>query len=163
MFRTPSPKDSLSVALRKLFQGGRSRSQAIYKFATKGASSLNIKDWYLSTLCFWRWKPLASLNSFLSYAPSYLWPNPVSLFTWLLGFSQLLSNQHGWWQHPLDHSFGRPHSHLEARNCWWLWHFLFIMAADIFTSQGIDLDYCDVEWLALERKWDESLIFETAP
>ena len=44
MFRTLSPGDSLSVALRKLLQGGRRGSQAIYKFATKGAGNLNIKD-----------------------------------------------------------------------------------------------------------------------
>ena len=34
MFRTPSPGDSISVALRKLLQGGRRGSLAIYKFAT---------------------------------------------------------------------------------------------------------------------------------
>ena len=44
MFRTPSPGDSISVALRKLLQGGRRGSQAIYKFATKGAGSLNMED-----------------------------------------------------------------------------------------------------------------------
>ena len=44
MFKTLSPGDSISVALRKLLQGGRRGSQAIYKFATKGAGSLNIKD-----------------------------------------------------------------------------------------------------------------------
>ena len=32
------------VALRKLLQGGRRGSQATYKFATKGAGSLIIKD-----------------------------------------------------------------------------------------------------------------------
>ena len=36
------------------------------------------------------------------------------------------------------------------------------MAADIFTSQGIDLDYCDVEWLALKMNRDHSVIFEVA-
>ena len=36
--------NSISVALRKLLQGGRKGSQAVYKFATKGAVSLNIKD-----------------------------------------------------------------------------------------------------------------------
>ena len=35
--------NSISVALRKLLQGGRKGSQAVYKFATKGAVSLNIK------------------------------------------------------------------------------------------------------------------------
>ena len=30
-------------------------------------------------------------------------------------------------------SFGSPHSHLEARNHWWLWHFLFIdLAVELF-------------------------------
>ena len=44
MCRTPGPGDSISIALRKLLQGGRRGSQAIYKFATKRAGSLNIKD-----------------------------------------------------------------------------------------------------------------------
>ena len=30
------------------------------------------------------------------------------------------------------------------------------------TSQGIDLDYCDTEWFALETNRDHSLIFEIA-
>ena len=29
-------------------------------------------------------------------------------------------------------------------------------------SWGIDLDYCDIEWFALETNWDHSLIFELA-
>ena len=28
---------------------------------------------------------------------------------------------------------------------------------------GLDLDYCDVEWFALESNWDYSVIFEIAP
>ena len=44
MFRTPSLGDNVSVALRKLPPGGRSESQAIYKFATKEAGRLNSKD-----------------------------------------------------------------------------------------------------------------------
>ena len=27
---------------------------------------------------------------------------------------------------------------------------------------GIDLDYCDIEWFALERNRDHSVVFETA-
>ena len=27
---------------------------------------------------------------------------------------------------------------------------------------GIDLDYCDVEWFALEMNWDNSVVFEIA-
>ena len=30
------------------------------------------------------------------------------------------------------------------------------------TDQGIDLDYCDIEWFALETYRDHSVIFETA-
>ena len=44
MFRAPRPEDNISVALRNLLQGGRRGSQAIYKFATKGAGNLNTKD-----------------------------------------------------------------------------------------------------------------------
>ena len=29
--------------------------------------------------------------------------------------------------------------------------------------EGIDLDYCDVEWFALEMNWDHPVIFERAP
>ena len=32
-----------------------------------------------------------------------------------------------------------------------------------FTGQVIDLDYCDIEWLALEMNRDNSVLFETAP
>ena len=44
MFRTLGPGDSISVALKKLLQGGRRGSQATCKFATKAAGTLNIKD-----------------------------------------------------------------------------------------------------------------------
>ena len=30
------------------------------------------------------------------------------------------------------------------------------------TGQGIDLDYCDVEWFALEMNRDHSVVFEIA-
>ena len=43
MLRTLSLGDTISAALGKLLQGGGSGSQAIYKFATKGTDSLNIK------------------------------------------------------------------------------------------------------------------------
>ena len=86
-------------------------------------------------------KASGSLNSFLSYAPQLSGANPVYLFTsrsgrWLLlVFPQLFSSHRRGWQLPLDGSSGTSHSHLEARNRWWLWHFLFIhMAGDIFIS-----------------------------
>ena len=31
------------------------------------------------------------------------------------------------------------------------------------TSWGIDLDYCDIEWLALETNRDHSVVFAIAP
>ena len=45
MFRAPSLGDSISVPLRKLLpkRQGRIQGQTIYKFATKGAGSLNIE------------------------------------------------------------------------------------------------------------------------
>ena len=121
MYKTPSLGDSITVALRKLLQGGRRGCQAIYKFAAKGADSLNIKDQYqvkeFSILCMGRCKSLESLISFLSYAPQLPGANPVSLFILLLAFPQLLSNHHREWQHPLDPSFGSLHLHLEVRKC----------------------------------------------
>ena len=30
-------------------------------------------------------------------------------------------------------------------------------------GQGIDLDYCDIEWFALEMNRDHSVIFEISP
>ena len=44
MLRTLSPEDSISAFLRKLLQGGRRGSQAIYKFATNGAGRIHPKD-----------------------------------------------------------------------------------------------------------------------
>ena len=44
MLRTPSPRGSISVVLRKLLQKGKRGSQAAYKSAIKWAGSLNIKD-----------------------------------------------------------------------------------------------------------------------
>ena len=29
-------------------------------------------------------------------------------------------------------------------------------------GRGIDLDYCDVEWFALEMNWDHFVVFEIA-
>ena len=31
------------------------------------------------------------------------------------------------------------------------------------TGQGTDLDYCDIEWFALETNRDHSVVFEIAP
>ena len=77
MIRTLSLEDSISVALTKLLQGSRRGSQAIYKFVTKGAGSLNRKEYCevrkiryqvkeCCILCMGRCKPLGSPNELLS-------------------------------------------------------------------------------------------------
>ena len=76
MFRTLSPGDSISIAWRKLLQGGGRGSKATYMFATKGAGSLNTKIRYqvkeLNILCMGKCKPLGTLNSFVLPHLSYL-------------------------------------------------------------------------------------------
>ena len=141
MFRTPSLRDSISVALRKLLQGGRRGSQDSLQQREKTVWSSKIRYQVkeLSMLCMGRCKPLGSLNSFLSYAPQL---SGLILFPcspcFLLSPSSSAITVEGW-QHLLDHSFGSPHSLLEAREHWWLWHWLINMlinmAGDISISQ----------------------------
>ena len=40
---------------------------------------------------------------------------------------------------------------------------LFNFSFFSITGQGIDLDYCDIEWFALETNRDHSIVFEIAP
>ena len=42
-------------------------------------------------------------------------------------------------------------------------HRMFSFSFFSITGWGIDLDYCDTEWFALEMKRDYSVIFEIAP
>ena len=144
MFRTQSPGDNISVALRKLLQGGRrevrlytclqQREQTVWKANIR----YQVKEF--SILCMGRCKPLGSLNSSLLYAPQLSLANPVSLFTLRSGdgyflhspSSSAITMEGRGQQYPLCNSFGSHHSYLEARNCWWLWHFLLInMAGEI--------------------------------
>ena len=41
-------------------------------------------------------------------------------------------------------------------------HKLFNFSFFSVPGQGIDLDYCDIEWFALETNGDHSVIFEMA-
>ena len=86
MFRSLNPVSSISAALRKRLPGDRRGSQATYKFATKRAGSLNIKDQVSRHLAFSVWEDtsLWTQNSFLSYAPQLSGANSVSLITLLL-------------------------------------------------------------------------------
>ena len=40
---------------------------------------------------------------------------------------------------------------------------LFDFSFFSISGWGIDLDYCDVEWFALETNGNHSVVFETAP
>ena len=96
-------------------------SQATYKFATKGACNLNIKDQissqgiYHSMYGKMQASGLTELTSFQMHL-SCLGADPVSLFTlrsgrWLLPeFPQFLSNHRRVWQHLLNCSFESPHN-----------------------------------------------------
>ena len=89
-----------------------------------------------SILCKGRCKPLDSLNSLFSYAPQLSGPILFPSSPCFLHSPSSSAITVGGWQHPCDHSFGSPHSHVEARNCWWLWHsYLLIWKLDIFISQ----------------------------
>ena len=42
-------------------------------------------------------------------------------------------------------------------------HRMFNFSFLSISGWDIDLDYCGVEWFALETNWDHSVIFEIAP
>ena len=44
----------------------------------------------------------------------------------------------------------------------WVFIELFNLSFFSVTGQGIDLDYHDIEWFALETNRDHSVVFETA-
>ena len=139
MCRILSSRDSISVPLKKLLQETGEEVKLCISLQQREQTVWTSKIRYpvkeCSILCLGSCQPLGSQNSILLYASQLSGAKPVSLFTLLLAFPQLLCNHFGGWQHPLDNSFGNPHSHLEARSCWWLLHFLFNnMARDIFIS-----------------------------
>ena len=141
-FRALSTGNSISVALRKLFQGGRRGSWAIYKFTTKRAGSLNIKDQVSRNFYVWEnaslWPHwIYSFHMHLSHLGPILFP--YSPFFLHFPSSSAITVGGGSW----NLSLGSPHSHLEARNRWWLWHFLLInMAGDVFISHSNCLNHC---------------------
>ena len=130
MFRILKLGVSISVALRKLLQGGRRGCQTPNKLATKGAGSLIIKDLVSRNLTVYVWEDASLwahwIPSFHMHL-SYLGPILFSLVTLLPTSPQLLSNHHEGWWHPLDPSFGSPHAHLEASDisCWLIWQEIF--------------------------------------
>ena len=107
IFRTPSQRDSISVALRKLLQRRQEGTQAVYKFATKGAGGLNIKDQVIklrnSAFCVWEdaslWSPwthsfqmhLGCLGPILFASPLYFLHSTSSSVITVVGGGGL------WW------------------------------------------------------------------
>ena len=58
---------------------------------------------------------------------------------------------------------------LHSISLWWKGHLLWVSILELFnfsffgiTGWGINLDYCDIEWFALEMNKDHSVIFEIA-
>ena len=128
---------NISVALRKLLQGSGRERQATYKFVTKKAGSLNIKDCCevkkksnkvkeFSTVCMGRCKPLGSLNPSLSYVLQLSGIKScflVHLKGWQMAVSCLPPVSQSLplgWQHLLDWRSGSSHSQFEAKNRWWM-------------------------------------------
>ena len=146
MLRTLSPGDGISVALRKLLQGGRAGESAYIQVCSKGSrqSEHQRSGVKLRNVVFYVWEDaslwthwIQSFHTQLSYLGQPCFPVHLKQQqTAASCFPPALQPYHGGWQHPQDQRFGSPHSHLEARNHWWLWHFLFIeVAGDIFISQ----------------------------
>ena len=116
MFRTPSQGDSISVALRKLLQGGRGKVWLYLSLLQREQAvwTSNIR-YQVKEFSILYGKMQSSQNPFLSYA-SAIWGQ--ILFPCLPCFLQSPWRRWEWagWQHPLDHSLGSSHSHLKARN-----------------------------------------------
>ena len=108
------------------------------------------------------WKRVFAMTSMFSWTklfafalPHFILQSQTCLLFWVsLEFLLLHFNPLWWKRHlflvlVLEDLVGlRRTSQLQLLQHWWL---------------GIDLDYCDVEWFALETNWDHSVIFEIAP
>ena len=142
MCRTLSPGDSIWKICSKeageevrLYTSLQQGEQAVWTAKNR----CQVKEF--SIVCLGRCEAPGSLASCLSHAPQLSGVNAVSLFTWLRAFPSFSAITDGAggrcvWKHPLDHSLGGPHSHLEARNHSWLWYILSVdMAGDLFILQ----------------------------
>ena len=140
MFRPLSPGASISVALRKLLQGGRGevrlyttlqqRKQAVWTSKVR----YQVKEF--SILCAGRCKPLGSLNSLPSHTPQLSGTNLLPFSPCFLHPSSSLAMTLGVEACTTGSVWG-PSFTLEARNRWWLRHFSFTaMAGDVFVSHS---------------------------
>ena len=142
MFRTLSPGDSTSVALRKLLQGVRRVKSGYMKICNKGSrhseyqrSGIKLRD-----LAFCVWEDASLWARWICMHLSYLGRITFPCSPCFSHSSSSSAITMMGWQPLQACSLGSPHSHLEARSCWWLGHFLFInMAGGIFISQEVFL------------------------
>ena len=114
----------------------------------------------------WTW--LSDWTELLCYAkslqlcptlgdPNYLGSNPVSLFALSNGRWLPFASNPSTTPHP-HHSCGSPHSQVEVRNRWWLWHFSFIDTAgniSFHREKEISLSFKN----SFQRLWCLKLIF----
>ena len=118
-FSTRTPGDKISVALRKLFQGGQKGSQAIYSVQqgeqVVWTSKIRWQVREFRVLCVGRCKPLGSLNSFLSKSTSAIWGQScflVHLKEWQMAASCIPSSSSaitiGGWQASAGSQFWKP-------------------------------------------------------
>ena len=66
---------------------------------------------------------------------------------------------------------------LNSNPLWWKGHLFLVLVLEGLVGlhrtvqlqllqhywSGTDLDYCDIEWFALEMSWDHSVVFDIAP
>ena len=156
MFTTPRLRDSISIALTKLLQRGRRGSHYI-QVCKKGSrqSEQQRSDIQLRNLAFCVWEDASlwarCIHSFLMHfsylgqscflvhlAPCILPTPQQSPEEWGEWQHPLPSEEWGVvWEHPLDRSLGSPHSQLEARYRWWLWHFCLLIWQEIFSFHKV--------------------------
>ena len=126
MLRTLSPGDGISVALRKLLQGGRAGESAYIQVCSKGSrqSEHQRSGVKLRNVAFYVWEDASLWTHWIQcfrMQLSYLGVNPGSLFTLrssrrlLLAFPSF-SAIIMWGGSIPRISFGSPHSQLETRN-----------------------------------------------
>ena len=119
MLRTLSPGDGISVALRKLLQGGRAGESAYIQVCSKGSrqSEHQRSGVKLRNVAFYVWEDaslwthwIQSFHTQLSCLGQPCFPVHLKeLQTAASCFPPALQPYHGGWQHPQDQRFGSPH------------------------------------------------------
>jgi len=105
--------------------------------------------------------PVCSLDNSVSLCPaSFCTPRPNFPITPDISWLLLLHSSPLWWKERLFFfSFFGVNSRRSYGSSLELFNFSFFS----ISGWGVDLDYYDVEWFALEMNQDHSVIFEIAP